>query len=271
VSRGVELVASVAAGVLGLYFITPAPDITPVVRLIWSLLLGFASLAVIRSSIRLTADGLSMSTAEAHRSRWLFGLLVSCLAGEMLVLVALRQFWSAGKALSFLSPYLLVLLLLPLIKLVGAPGKRTFGIPAVVLSVYAICELGFGGYRIAHAAAVDGIHYPSASYPSVQPDAVNAKTNYDWRSIEPAVALARARRFRSVEVAVSDIWVRNYVMALLTLDGRRVVLRDEIRDYFSSGSVLGFQDRQAPPEGVIRERWMYDSALGRFRYVLFVD
>jgi hypothetical protein len=266
----IEVGVSLLAGVCGLYFYTPAAGLSAAMSAAWSILLGGyvwllcrSAVSVSRTEIARAADGTRHNPALAALI-----IIVAGLVAEMIVLIARRQFWPAGKALSMTSPYLTLLLLWPLLASRWSSGRRLAS-SGLCAAAFVALQLGSGVARVACATAADGIHYSAASYPSVQPDAVTARTAYDWASIDRSLDTIARGDWRLVEIATSDVWVRNYVMARLTLAGRAFLIREELHSYFSTGYSLGVQPWNGrTPDGSVREHWVYQPAVSRYRYEL---
>jgi hypothetical protein len=138
--------------------------------------------------------------------------------------------------------------------------------------LYLVVQLAGGAARVAAVTAADGVPYSPAAYPSIQPDAVDAKTRYDVASIDAALARVARDGWPRVEIDVSDVWIRQYLMTRLTVDGRAFLVRGEVRSYFSTGEVLDAPaPGSRPVNGRISERREYEPAVGAWRYVLTAE
>jgi len=148
----VSVATSFSAGLLGVYFLQPSMDTTLGVRIVWKLAL-FLALA---SVLGFWLWGLLRPSREFRvwKQRALF---VGMLSGLVLV-AGLRwsgQIYPAYKALTWLSPLLILAIVAPLLS-----DRRNPSLIKAVALCYVGTQLFFGGYR-SYAAAHDdyGIHY----------------------------------------------------------------------------------------------------------------
>ena len=163
-----SITTSFLAGLLGVYFLQPDASIPVAFRMVWKLgllgvlagLLGFWLWGLLRPS--------GEPRQQLHRA-----LFVGVLGGLTLVggLRWMGQYYPTGKALTWLSPILILALIGHLLADKRIPRVMRF----VGLSYIAI-QICFGGYRsYAAAHAVNGVHY---RFP--YPVDVSLKYPYRW-------------------------------------------------------------------------------------------
>src|SRR5262249_1037029 len=97
--------------------------------------------------------------------------------------------WNVGKFLTYVSPYLVLLLCLPLVKRVTLPGstRSRARIVSAALTwggavVFLASQFVFGAARVWNSRDPIGIGYSNATYPSIQEPAM--KSSLAW-NVEP--------------------------------------------------------------------------------------
>lgn len=189
------------AGALGIYFVTPDPDISPALAIMVRLLilLGFAGLV-----LRLATSIRSLSIA------WLL-LMVSVFVSLLGVLAycSLKQFWPAGKAFSFVA-YLALLLLVASALRTSLRNRSwvnrvTFGAATLLL----LLQLGLFFYRPLASLKPFGIQY-DPPYPAINDASMKKRIDYaDWS------VLQHLQRSDKVCVRIADPWIQRFVRILL--------------------------------------------------------
>lgn len=158
------------SNVFGFYFITPKAFYPLVLIILIRVLLLLCIFGIIYYSVQYF-----YLKARQNVKAWLFLVFVGVLTLETFTLFILKNYWGAGKALSYISPYLVTLFFIWIID-INKTDKKIKKILAVFLIVYTV---GLGLYRpIAIAQNRDGIHY-GGPYPSSQLDLLKRKN--DWR------------------------------------------------------------------------------------------
>jgi hypothetical protein len=160
--------ASVMAGILGVYFLQPDTGIPLGFRVVWKLGL----LAVLSALLSFWLWHLLRASGEP-RPRLQRALFVGVVGGLTLV-VGMRwmgQYYPTGKALTWVSPILILALIGGLLA-----DKRTPRVVRLVALSYIAIQICFGGYRsYAAAHAANGVHY---TFP--YPLDVSLKNQYRW-------------------------------------------------------------------------------------------
>ena len=119
---------------------------------------------------------------------------------EVLGVFVLQRYWTAGKAITFFSPYLVIICGLPLLV---SPSDRPRW-TAVASLVFLITQVGLGIYRPFAAANPTGIHY-NAPYPSIQNALLKTKYRWDVDSLE-----SELKHCSLVEVNLPDPFLEHF-------------------------------------------------------------
>lgn len=162
------------ASIFGFYFITPQGELS-LLYYSWQLLVITFAIAITIAFSRNILLKFRESTIP------ILFLRVSCMTGLMMTayLAGKDQWWSAGKALSFTSPCLYILLLLPLVYFAPASDKGPLKHVAVAVAYTAlVLSLGFGVARVYASLDENGIGY-YRNYPSIQ--GKENKTDMLWK------------------------------------------------------------------------------------------
>jgi hypothetical protein len=214
------------ASLLGLYFITPITGLNAWQIIIWSILLVLFCLALVFNAFRWGIYCLSN-----HKQKLtLFLVFLIILTGEILFLIYKKQYWPAGKAISYISPLVLIFLSAPFLV------NQKFNFKVLIIIFFLACQIMFGIYRpIAVAMSPSGIHYPPPYPASLLGDAPLAKKNYKWDYDE---ILNKYQKCSNVEIDVSNIWFRYYLFGVFFLNDKNIYTRNEVR-YSFVGDYLG--------------------------------
>jgi hypothetical protein len=193
--------ANFLAGFFGLYFIQPGSKLDTA-HLVWSagLILAFSILVwAIMSAARR-----ELNRRSADQKPQLFAIVLSAIILTSLVPLALLlrgQSWAAGKGLSMISPFLFLLIVLPLLA-----GRRKPQVSALVWMLVA-GHLMFGLFRPLAIAAHSDRHNYAYPYPSAP------KENVNWDVDSYRKALQNCRLVRiDVDDPFLDRVVEDYLV-----------------------------------------------------------
>ncbi len=154
----------------GMFFITPNYDVPFLLRYSWifiTIILAIA--AVYHLAVNFLPRFKDNQTAVFLKGFFLSGILF------LLYLLKKKALWTFGKALSFLSPYLFLVLCLGLFVRSNSFGDRLI---KMFIIVFIIFQIVFGMYRLWSARDPNGIAYDNLTYPSIEDTAM--KTTYRW-------------------------------------------------------------------------------------------
>ena len=177
-----------AAGLFGLYFLTPSSALGPIIaNAVRLALVGLLVAAVLASWQRFRADPNVRPIAPLLFTGF------ACLLAETLYFVQRDQLWTAGKAFSFYAPCLIAALFAGAVPSAGEPMQRRREASRVAVWLLIATQLALGIWRVGAAAAPSGIHY-APPYPAVQGELLKTTVNYADRSylnhINPADEVA---------------------------------------------------------------------------------
>ena len=142
-----------------------------------------------------------------------------------------QKWWTAGKILSYYSPYCYLALIYPLVGMYGGtephhlPGISRFAAGAVL-----VLSFSFGAARIYSSFDENGIGY-SQNYP------LEVRHNLIWK-----LDLDGARRCSCVRVDIDDPFIGHYVKLKLAYAGIPYYSGLPINTYFGSGKNVGFME-----------------------------
>ena len=176
----VSVVPNLILSLVGMFFVTPDYDAPLVMRYGWMALTIILALVILYSLANTLIICFRSNEATIFVKTFvLFGILL------LFYFLANRAFWSLGKALSFISPYLCIVIFLPLIEKTRTyVNPRNGSIMFVnvmmrgVAMVFIASQIGFGMARLWAARDPNGIGYSNATYPSIQ--GIHMKADYLW-------------------------------------------------------------------------------------------
>jgi hypothetical protein len=151
-----------------------------------------------------------------------------------LILILKNQIWAAGKGISYLSPYLMIILLLPMI-LNLKKDNRWFIITAIILL---LSQFMFGIVRPINASTNTGIHYPSPPYPSIQYWHSKTKLDYDWDVDKISNSI---KNCTLIKIDIPDIWLQHYVMLFLYSKQKPFYIESINNEYYGLHKDIEFQ------------------------------
>jgi hypothetical protein len=190
------------AGILGIYFSTPGPWTNPLVAVAvrFFILAGLAFLLI----------HLAHDLRSRAKSPDIF--IAAYLAVSLLFAVgfcALHQYWTAGKALSYIAYTLLLLLLTPALRKPSSQGSVASRFAKFSVHALLVLQLGFLLYRPIAALQPLGIHFPPP-YPAVMDPRLKQTINFaDWS------CLHELQRGDRVSVQIDDPVIQLFVRMLL--------------------------------------------------------
>ena len=193
--------ANFLAGFFGVYFVQPGLKLDTA-HLIWSAGLIAAFAVVVLAIIAAARRALNRQSAEQRPG--LFAIVLSAIVATSFIPLALLlkgQYWAAGKGLSMLSPFLFLLIALPLL----AGNQKRLG--AALVWIIIAGHLMFGLYRPIAIAAHSDRHNYAYPYPSAGKDNVN----WDVDSYRKALQNCRLVRI-DVDNPFLDRVAENYLV-----------------------------------------------------------
>lgn len=201
----------VIVGMIGAYFLAPSPDLPLWLRCVWKI------------AEYLFVGSLVTAIILAAKDRMAFTFLIGCLASLFLPLIlAFRgEYWSAGKAVSMVSPFIFVALVSPVL---------TRGWLAAPAAVLVSLQLGFGIERISAAADRSGVR-ANGPYPHDQ----RLKEQYDWNLTKWRNELKGCQR---VAVDIEDAHLERFVETFLSDLRMHWIVRTDRRTNYYAGSVI---------------------------------
>ncbi|MFI4987237.1 MAG: hypothetical protein ACHQF3_07335 [Alphaproteobacteria bacterium] len=213
------------ASLMGLYRLVPEESVAFGIR---------AIVAVATAGLVVALTWLTLASLK-RRDLWLPAAL---LAGAALVVTLALQgnLYGAGKTFFWLSPFILLLLLLTL----ADPGTTRW--QRLAAQVYVLLQ-AFSLLLRLHSVALDHGIPAARPYPGDPLPALKRETD-----INLAQLLGRLDRCRLVRVDLADPFLRHYVMASLFARDVPYFSVQEINSYYDGGSRLGFQVPAAAPD-----------------------
>jgi hypothetical protein len=159
--------ANFLAGLFGLYFIQPGAKLDSF-HLIWSAGLLIAFVVVVFGIIR--AARRRLNQVVGHPGPTLLAMFLSGALLTFTIPIALLlkgQYWAAGKGLAIISPFVFVLMVLPLL------GRKRQPLAVALTWAIVASHLMFGLFRPIAVASHSDRHNYAYPYPSAPKDDVN--------------------------------------------------------------------------------------------------
>lgn len=236
-------IVDILIGVFGLYFISPFNSGPIIVKIHRLFLLIFIFTIVISFVIYLMEKYHKRSQEKniVYTSIIFLTLLVVFSTIPISYLLLKGNFWAAGKALSYMSPYYITLFCLSIFS-ENSYFKKFF---KYAVYGFILFQLSFGLYRIYSAGQNNGIHY-EAPYPAIQD--VNLKNNFDW-DVEKIYPQIKDKNL--ILIDVEDRWLENYLIVYLYTINKRFYSTNSINTYFGDGKEIGFQKYQGNADAII--------------------
>ena len=216
------------AGLMGLHFALPLPDLPIGLRAVWKFGLAIGMSALLRNVIQ----SIRRERSGTRRGHFYFLALTSLMMPAAIAIAG--RFWSAGKALSMASPLLFLVLASPIL-LSTAAGRGA----RLLAAGYVLVHLGLGGYRPLAAMAPSGIHY-RMPYPGV-PDPTY-KTKLSWDILQRREDFAECH---NVSLDISHPVLERYVQMVLSEWGVTWSSLRPLNSYYGNGIDLGLQPQPA--------------------------
>jgi hypothetical protein len=220
-----SMLANFLAGAVGIYFVTPDPTMNNGVAAAVRILILFGTAVLI---FRLAKDPPALLSPAwllltSHVGISLFIILGFCL---------LRNYWTAGKAYSYLA-YLALLLLIGSVFRMGLSGRSWLNRLALTTAgVFLLLQFGFFFYRPVAARRPFGIHY-TRPYPALADTGLKTTLNFaDWsflRHLQPR---------DNVAVHIEDPFIQSFVRMLLLSHGVKFYLEPPAFDRSSQSTVV---------------------------------
>ena len=206
------------------------------------LLLGGFMLVKYRTNI-LDSEWVIDDTEARKPIFYLLIILVSAMLLITYVLIA-GKFWAAGKFLSYVSPYFMLLLVVPVILLRWNGKNIAF---KAVLLVFVILQLSFGLVRIYGAGHNDGIHY-DFPYPSILNESLKTQINWNIDKLSPYI-----KDSKMIKVDVKNRWLESYLMLYLYENDKKYYSINVINDAYGVGKNIGYQVPKAKADLIITD------------------
>jgi hypothetical protein len=224
-------VADFVAGAGGIYIITPEPAANAVMAITTRALILFGAAVLI---FRLANNFRALLSPA-----WL--LLASHVGVSLLAILGfclLKQYWTAGKAFSFIA-YLVLLLLIGSAFLTGSSDRSWSNqIARTMAGTFLLLQLGFFFYRPLAARKPFGIHY-ALPYPALLNLELKTTINFaDWsflRQLQPR---------NNVAVHIEDPFIQSFVRMLLLSHHVKFCLESPAFDRSSRSSVIPTENCQ---------------------------
>lgn len=222
---------------IGMFFVTPDYSMSFWLRYGWILITVIL--------VILACYSLSVSLFARFRvNRTSVFLKAFLLSGILFLLYFFNRgaLWSLGKGLSFLSPYLFLVLCLGFVETdkkseTVSAWTNTFGDMVIryFLIIFIISQIAFGAARLWYARDSNGIGYDNATYPSIQ--VITMKTKYLW-DMEPSV-YAHCKGVHLYNY--TDPFYMEYMKQKLTYLGVPYFSSLPVKTHFGGGYEIGHQ------------------------------
>ena len=211
----VKKLLSFVVSVCGMFMITPDHTrVSPIVVQLWVLVLAVICVCIIILLLQALRTSFRNAVQMEKRSMLLGFALIGLAAFGFMVLR--EKYWSAGKLLLYVSPYLYLLLAEPLggalLKYEVHSQKHMRRCMLGVSGLFVACQLLFAGLRIYDTVVNEDCTGYLGNYPSDQAPYLKQTFSYDF---EPELY----REEDVLAIVVEDPWYQDYVKIALTYEG----------------------------------------------------
>lgn len=192
------LAINLLAGFFGLYFITPIHNLGTIQLILWSLTLALFLISLKYSIFK------NIKNYIKNLDFQLLLLYLTILLSICSIFILKKQLWSLGKALTYISPFLFILISYSYLKEVKLFKNISL--------IYIFLNIIFGLYRPLAAMNENGIHYSYPPYPSIHDGSREVKLNYDLslRDLRKKI-----KSCKGISVDVKNLWAREHVFFYL--------------------------------------------------------
>lgn len=218
---------NILAGLFGIYFLAPMSEWDILIRILAFVLLTVLIFCVIYLSVKFVI------TSRQAKVRF-FSLFLVGMFTVSIILLLKGQLWSAGKGISFLSPYLIVFLFLPLFGQI----EKKYSILKVSLILLLCSQLLFGFARPLGATHSSGIHYSSPPYPSSQYWNNKMKLEYDC-DVSKLTPLIEGCSL--LKISVPDVWLQHLLMLYAYSNDKSFYHENVVYTSYGVGREIGYQ------------------------------
>lgn len=229
------------AGFMGLYFVTPKTDST-VIALFTRMVISVFVTCILANLLFYVKDVISKKHSNINLNNsgrlsvlCLFTFIILSTLPIVYFLLS-KNYWAAGKALSYISPYYIFAMCIPLLK---NAEKKNFKHFTNLLFVFIILQISFGVIRINEVKEHNGIHY-ERPYPSVLDMELKESIDWDIDKLYPQV-----KNSNLIRIDVKNRFLENYCMVYLYTINKKFYTVNIVNNYFGGGNNLGYQQ----PEG----------------------
>lgn len=222
------LPVSMLAGLLGIYFLTPPPEWHISIRLLVYISLTVLIFCVLYLSVKWAI------TLKQEKIRF-FSLFLVGMCTLCIILLLKGQLWSSGKGITYLSPYLMIFLFLPLF----GKAEKKYLMFRVALILLLCFQLLFGIARSVAAAHSNGIHYSSPPYPSSQFWNNKMKLEYDC-NVDRLTPLIEG--CSSIKISVPDVWLQHLLMIYAYSNDKSFYHEKVVYTSYGAGREIGYQN-----------------------------
>jgi len=143
-----------------------------------------------------------------------------------------KDYWAAGKGFSFLSPFFIIFLSIPLFKI--SFNKKIFCHPIIFFLLFQVL---FGFIRIYSSSNKYGIHYLNP-YPSNQWDSIKKEINWNLDNLKKQLAKEDV-----LQISVADRFLESYILLYCFENNIRYFKTTPVKEYFGGGENYGFQNK----------------------------
>jgi hypothetical protein len=228
---------SLFLGISGLYFLTPPHVDKMSLFLLW-LMIDLLIVFMIIQILKATSSLVRKHAGEPQYFFLKYMLFFFFIVISFLVLKS--QLWSAGKALSFLSAYIVIALSLPVATICLSKsfpsGFWSWVVhPSIFAFLYVAFAIYLSLYRIDSVYSnKDGIHY-SWPYPSIQMiKSADNKSKVRW-----GIDINRLSSCRAIEIDIKEPFQQFYASLLSKYIGKQYFYKFPMNKYYGLGADIG--------------------------------
>ena len=223
----VKKIIALIPSVFGMFLLVPNYGISDrLLRYVWICASAFVALGILYAlwttfySLWKRYDVKDKDGENSSFLLWM-GFIGMLIFGEMFFR---KKYWSAGKLLLYISPYIFLALIYPLCSMASNKDKRkklSYSAVSLISCLFLICQVYMVGLRIYDAATNTNCTGYMGNYPSDQFPYLKETFRYDFDA-KKYIGLG------TVVVDVEDEWYQKYIKMALTYEGIPYCLASDV-------------------------------------------
>jgi hypothetical protein len=154
------------------------------------------------------------------------------------------KFWLAGKAFSYVAPFFLLLLSMPILFYKWTSRNALM---LIAIYIFVILQISFGVLRAYQASAPHGIHY-AFPYPAILHESLKKDTSWDIDKLAPYI-----KDCKMIRLDINNRWLENYVIVYLYENDKPCFSSNVVNTAYGAGQDIGYQVPKANADFILTD------------------